>query len=135
MYPPQGNPPNEFDAGDALLASADNEGNSTTTTFTKRKEIKINKAGTLRIKFDGRSLANGASWQFRGYVARNGVQVGTLQVNPTTAYVTFSEDIGGWSAGDLVQLYVAASISNTAVYWRNFRIYVDSTEAFTVNQN
>jgi hypothetical protein len=85
-------------AGDELILSADTERFTALTSYTKLKEIRLGKAGTLRIKFD--AMGDG----FRARIYRNGAAVGTERTL-TVSYQTFSEDISGWSVGDLCQLY------------------------------
>lgn len=109
-------------AGDTLLQSLDTSKNITqnTPTLAKFKEFTLpaGVSGTLRIKFD---LTHSGVGNAAGRIYRNGVAVGTSQsvVNTTT---TFSEDIAGWSAGDLVQFYGARTVAETGSV-ANFRIY------------
>jgi hypothetical protein len=121
----------KWGTGDQLLVSADTIGHNITASPVKVKEILIKKGGTLRIKFDIRGDGN-ASHPVFGQVYRNAGAVGTLQTTTSAAYVNFSEDIGGWSAGDLVQLYVYSTGGLVDEYYRNFRIYVDNWESTTV---
>ena len=108
-------------AGDFLEASADLERNASPTTYTKKKEIRLGRAGAYRIKFD---LNSGTAGEIAyGRVYKNGVAVGAEQSNDTTTYVTKSEDIGNWEAGDLCQLYVRRTSTAYINYWRNFRVY------------
>lgn len=109
-----------YTAGDLFTAASDAEASTGATTYTKLKEIWIPRGGTLRIKFDLRTTSDSATAY--AVIYRNGTQVGTVRSTTSTSYVTYSEDIAGWSAGDLVQLY--AKISNTyTAYVQNFRIY------------
>jgi len=115
-------PPAPLDAlaGDILVAYADTERSHVGTTATKKKEIKIKRPGTYRINFDGKESASYAgNW---GQIYRNGVAVGTQRQTGTT-YVTYSEDIAGWNAGDLCQIYLRSD-GTRAVYVKNFRIYI-----------
>lgn len=111
-----------FGAGDYYLISADTEESTTSSTYVKAKEIKIHQGGTLRIKFDLKSSSG--IYAVYGRVYRNGVAVGTQQGSTSTSYATKSEDISGWSAGDLVQLYIKRTGGVTA-YVKDFTIYVD----------
>ena len=74
-------------------------GSSTSTTAVKVAEWYIPRSGTYRTKL---TLApeSGSVASF-GRVYRNGVGVGTGR-----GAGSFSEDISGWSVGDLCQLYV-----------------------------
>lgn len=71
------------------------------TSYTKVVELIVPRGGTLRVKF---SLHTGAGATVYGRIYRNGVAVGTEQ-NTTTDLYDNSEDISGWSAGDLLQLW------------------------------
>ena len=113
-----------YSAGDHLIVSADTERNTDSTPYAMAKEIIIGLGGTLRIKFDGKFQSN----QSYARIYRNGVAVGTEQTL-TNTYQTFSEDIAGWSAGDLVQLYTKGLYA----YVKNFRIYVAAPLAGGVN--
>lgn len=116
-----------FSAGDRLLAKADTERQDNSYAWVKKKEIQVNRAGTLRIKFDLRT--NSGTQTAKGRVYRNGVAVGTERTTSSTTYVTFTEDISGWSAGDLVQLYIDLDGAGGAdVYTRNFQIYVATSD-------
>lgn len=109
-------------ASDTLLNSNDAIVTHSTTTWTKKKETKISVGGTLRIKFATR-YTEGYSGVARIY--RNGVQVsGELPISTTDWYV-HSVDLAGWSAGDLVQLYLWASVAGKDVQAKDFRLYGD----------
>ncbi len=111
-------------AGDAPVAQADAEKTKTNQpAYSKIKEIQIGQAGTYRIKFD---LKSGGAYTAYGRVYKNGVAVGSIQTNGTSNYVTKSQDIAGWSIGDLCQLYYATYNAAVAdVYVKNFRIFCD----------
>lgn len=121
----------EFLAGDFLFSSADTNRSTTSSTFVKVKEIQIFKGGTLRIAFTGG--VDSAARDFEGYIARNDVQVGILRSTNDPAGTTWTEDISGWTAGDLVQIYHRRATGATGfAETRNFRIFVDSLEIATV---
>ena len=106
-------------AGDILRAYADTEGTGAITTYVKKKEIVLDFGGAVRIKFDLKHSGSGTCY---GRIYRNGVAVGTERSTTSSTYVTFSEDISGWSPGDLCQLYIKQA-SNPNADWRNFRLY------------
>lgn len=92
-------------AGDYLIGGPSSYGTvATGITPTKIAEFYLPRSGTLRIKFFLTELTGSAA---AGQIYRNGVAVGTLQTNGSIA--EFSEDVSGWSAGDLCQLYIWAS--------------------------
>ena len=72
-------------------------------TYEKKMEIKLLRAGAYRIKFNIGS--SDPSFLTYGKIYRNGEAVGTERSNGGGG-VEFSEDIAGWSAGDLCQVYI-----------------------------
>lgn len=105
--------------GDVLMKAADTEKQPGTG---KVKEIRLTRGGTYRIKFDMKNTTTPST--ITGQIYRNGVAVGTLQTQTNvTPYTTYSEDISGWSAGDLCQIYYGTT-SAGAGFFKNFRIYV-----------
>lgn len=114
--------------GDVLLKSADTPGGNPDADYTKKKEITIPDGGTFRIKFDLKGYSALAG--IYGRIYRNGVAVGTEQSDITNDFVTKSEDIAGWSSGDLCQLYIKyITASSPSAGWRNFRIYAASQKS------
>lgn len=108
--------------GDVIIAESDetgtffSDGNADTA-----KEIILSKNGALRIKFDAKCSAVCVSGV--AYIRRNDVQVGTSR-DVTSSWVTYSEDLSGWSRGDTCQLYVAPESGETILI-RNFRLSCD----------
>lgn len=107
-------------ASDTLIFSADTERFHGSGTYTKKKEIRVDYGGVVRVKFEIRG--SGGSGVGRIYV--NGVAVGAERI--ATTYEEFSEDISGLGIEDLVQLYTKTGTGST-VYCKNFRIYFDTT--------
>ena len=89
-------------AGDYLLDTNPAERTTASASYVKLKETKVGVSGTFRIKFSLKSDAGGAVF---ARIYRNGVAVGTERSTTSTTFVEYSEDIGGWAAGDLVQVY------------------------------
>ena len=119
-------------AGDVLEYTDDVEGNYTaTTTWTKVKEISVPRGGSLRIKFSLR--AKGAGGNIYGRIYRNGTAVGTTRssTSNTAVWVEHSEDISGWSAGDLLQLYAYTTNVADPAYYRGLRIYLANALSFS----
>lgn len=111
-----------FVVGDVLLNNADAlQTKQNLGTLTKVKEVSIGAAGTLRIKFDLK-IAN-AGGLARGQIHKNGSPEGTLQTTNSTGYVTFSEDIAGLAANDLIQLFIDDNSTNFLASTINFRFY------------
>ncbi|MEK7549192.1 MAG: hypothetical protein AAB496_01755, partial [Patescibacteria group bacterium] len=106
-------------AGDYELNLNSAERTTASATYVKLKETKIGVGGTLRIKFS----IKGIGGPLYGRIYRNGVAVGTERNTSSDTYVEFSEDIGGWSAGDLVQVYAHRTGSLTSVDIQGLNIY------------
>lgn len=88
----------------------------------KFRDIRIPRGGTYRIKFDVKDTNTGAI-NSTCQIYKNGVAEGTLRdVSGQGGYLTFSEDISGWFAGDLMQLW------GVDITVKNFRVYVDDPE-------
>lgn len=113
---------------DTLLQSDDAEYSHMVPSYVKVKEIVVpdivfGNDSELRIRYD---LKSGESSEcVYGRVYRNGSQVSSTQNNCTATYITFPEDINGWAAGDLIQLYTSAQSTSREVFVRNFRVYGD----------
>jgi len=107
--------------GDYLEVSADTEEEISDTTYTKVKEIWLPRGGSYRIKFDLKVGYSGENAY--GKIYKNGSPIGTEQTNDTTTYVTKSEDISGFEAGDLVQLYIKGTSGGYHALAKNFRVY------------
>ena len=115
--------------GDAPFSFNDTVQGTSSITFVKVKETRIWRPGDYRIRFDMRSTIDG-QWVW-GIVRRNGIDVGTERSTEFHTWMTFTQDIGGWSAGDFVQVYARASGVNHVEVQR-LRLYIhesDMTEA------
>jgi len=114
-----------FAAGDILITSDDTQYSLVWPNATpiKMTSLRVKRNGTLRIKFLGNITFGGAA---NAQIYRDGSAVGTLQtlVNGGS---TFSEDISGWTAGDMVELWLAitAADGGDSALVQNFRIYSD----------
>jgi len=106
---------------DNLKASANTERTQISTSWTKKKEIKVLLAGSLRVKFDLKSVAGG--W-IDGRIYKNGVQIGTTHSINNTSYTTYTEDFSGIAINDLIQIYLLGDGGSGAAT-RNFRLYWD----------
>ncbi|RLC34486.1 MAG: hypothetical protein DRZ76_02595 [Candidatus Nealsonbacteria bacterium] len=117
--------PSSYTAGDVFIAGDGAEDHHFNTYWTKVAEFTIDKGGTLRLKFDLRIASGGTASEAYAKVYRNGAAVGsTWEDDSSATYASYSEDISGWSPGDLVQLYSITSDSSYAVYTRKFRACV-----------
>lgn len=90
----------------------------------KIKESILRGKGTLRISFSAHIDASGGT--STAQICRNGVTVGTLRTVNTSTYQTWSEDIAGWSDGDLVQIYFTNNSGGSRdVTVKDFQLYGD----------
>jgi hypothetical protein len=100
---------------DTHLLSAPTERTTTSTSYTKLKEIKVNKAGTYKISFTMLgSIAN-------GQIYKNGSAFGTERSAGNASYQTFIETLT-LSANDNVQIYVKTSNGTQTAYVKDFFI-------------
>lgn len=109
-------------AGDYFIIGADTQRNKDGTAKTKIKEIIMPRPGTFRIKFD----LSRVSGTMSGQIYRNGDAVGTQRDKSSGSYddyTTYSEDISGWTTGDLCQLYCWCNNAASTGHVKNFRIY------------
>lgn len=114
-----------MEASATLQQSNDAEKTTTSLTYVKLKEIMCNDDYyTLRIKFD--LVGYGGNYYANGRIYKNGVAIGTEQLNTTTSYITYSEDLGPFVVGDLIQIYAKRyNTSPDYVKVRNMRFYYD----------
>lgn len=93
-----------FEPGTIQLSASDAEVNTEETDYTKVKEIEIGAiGGEITISFQLKAVDGGTAY---GRIYKNGVAAGTERSTANSAYQTYSEDISGLVAGDLVQLYI-----------------------------
>lgn len=118
--------------GDVKLIENVGVTTSTTINYVKKYEIYIPRGGVLRIKFYMLNVNNG--YTSYGQIFRNGVAVGTEQTLTGSGSDTKSEDISGWSGGDLLQLYgklgtisTLASIGYLRLFCSNPLVETDNT--------
>jgi len=123
----------QHSAGDILLISADAQQTHGGDVYTKKKEIYLSRPGTYRIKF---TLGTQTSSQTAyGRIYKNGAAVGTERTESAGTPTEFSEDISGWAAGDLCQLYIKIQSGGDNAVCKNFRIYVLDCDNPIVNTN
>jgi hypothetical protein len=112
-----------YQAGNIELYSNTREDYTSSASYVKVKEVIIGLPGTLRIDFQLKSSSPYAAY---GRIYKNGVAVGTERTTTSSIYVNFSEDIGGWSAGDLCQIYIKHPVAATA-YTKDLILKADKT--------
>lgn len=109
--------------GTEIIAYADAEASSTSGTYEKVKEMKLNSLYTtsLKIYFQLQTLDAGET--VYGRVYRNGSPVGIEQsTTGDTAWHDFTETIYDWTTADQLQLYIKRSGGSSAVKAKEFRI-------------
>ena len=111
-------------AGNQKISSNSGEKSTTSTTYVKLKQTKIGRSGTYRIEFSLRTSA--AGYTAYGRIYRNGAAVGTERSVTGTNYVVFSEDIGGWSVGDYIEIWGRISSADASACVISFQLYVDN---------
>ena len=122
----------EIVASDVLRHSNDTSKNTNSTSYVKLKEIAITNlsdffgigAGetitSLRIKF---TISGGGSTRnYYGRIYKNGVALGTERYVYHTDVTEFSEDLGTFVKGDLIQIYAHGMNGYTCTI-KNFRLY------------
>lgn len=109
-------------AGDIVAYQNTNEVAQTGTTYVKKREIRVNEVGTVKILFNLRiDSANRVAY---GKIYINGIDVGTEQSTGSTSYVEFTENFAVES-GDLIQLYVCTGSPYAVTVYNNlFQIKV-----------
>jgi len=94
----------QFTAGDIPIAQSTSMNYWCGTSYRLLSEAQLGLGGTISVSF--RIYPSSASGIASGQIYRNGQPVGTEFSTATTdPGMTFSDDISGWNAGDLVQLY------------------------------
>lgn len=92
-------------AGNYLVFQNNTMFSTNASSFTKVYEAVVPQSGTYTTKFwlmEGVGSSNTSN----GRIYRNGVAVGTARSFGTTGAATaYTEDISGWTIGDLIQVY------------------------------
>lgn len=106
-------------------------GTQTETSYEKVGEFLLTRGGTFRVAFTQNSGTAGNPT--KGRIYRNGAAVGTERSNQTGGGVTYSEDISGWTANDLCQLYLCGA-SLTACTATNFKVCSSAPQHSAIKQ-
>lgn len=115
--------------GSVLAAQSEQEVVVTTSgpQTTRVKEIVVPQSGTISVQFDvwNQTYPGETVW---GRIYRNGSPIGTQYTvgSDETWETKGPEDISGWSAGDLLQLYVYHSGGASTGKARNLYLYLDT---------
>ena len=111
-------------AGNQKISSNPGEKSTTSTTYVKLKQTKIGRSGTYRIEFSLKT--SNADYTVYGRIYRNGAAVGTERSTTEIDYVVFSEDVGGWSVGDYIEIWGMTSSGGTSAHVASLQLYVDN---------
>lgn len=113
-----------YTAGNNIIAASDANVGQYMPEWTKKKEIRLNKAGTYRISF---ALSPGQHEAVLGKIYKNGVAYGIQREVPSNnsggTSTTFTQDLV-FAANDLVQLYIRPKAVEYWVYCSSFRVMV-----------
>jgi len=109
--------------GNAYLAIAPTQRTVIGTTWVKTKEIWIARKGSLRCGWQ--MYCGDATIILDSQIRRNGEIVGTQLSTSATTWQSFTDDIGGWNAGDLCQLWMRSNTGGTNSYVQKFWVGVD----------
>jgi len=121
----------DYVVGDAVIISALSDTTAPVGAYIKVKEIYLSRDGALRIKFSIKS-SNGGTGKARIY--RNGTGVGTERWTTSLTYDEYSQDITGWSQGDLLQIYAAVpSAAGTLIHVKDLKVSVNNPMSDGVN--
>jgi len=89
------------------------------TSYEQIYEFVVPRSGTIR--FTWTYSTDNASYPVKARIYRNGVAVGTEKTSTSTSAVDVSDDVSGWTAGDLAQLWIMGAVGAT-ISISNFRI-------------
>ena len=97
-------PSNRIIASSAAIVTINN-----VATLTKKKEIVITQAGTYRVSYNIYHEAIAGNQSAQAQIFKNGTAFGLLRTNSSSpnVYDLYTEDVGPWEAGDLLQLYIS----------------------------
>jgi hypothetical protein len=116
-----------------LVHSNDTEQTTGATSYTKKKETRLNRSlQGIRIGFGLKRNVGGVA---KAKIYKNGIAIGTERTNSATPvgnYQTWTEDFTGFSAGDLVQIYCYTDNGANTISVANFRFYYDESEYTSV---
>jgi len=109
--------------GSDIIGRIDLQYSTSSATYVKLQQMTlgadIQGTKTLRITFHLRS--SGANNTY-ARIYRNGVAVGTERNSPNATGSMFTEDISGWAAGDLIQVYAHGTSGTNTAYVKEFRL-------------
>lgn len=114
-----------------VIGAALTERSTASTSYTKKKQITVKKAGTYIVSFQIKNSDFDGSNPAYGRIYVNDSAVGTERINYATNYTTYNESIA-CSANDKVQIYIKASNPFTA-YVQKFSIQAHDDNLSTID--
>lgn len=99
-------------ASDTIRNSNNTEKTTTSTSYVKKKEIKVNATlANCRVYCEIHRSGAGTAYYT---LYKNGSPVGVEHIRSTGTYQGFTDDLAGLVANDLLQIYVKSSTSDAA---------------------
>lgn len=115
---------NRWRASAVLRHSHDAVASTGSTAWAKLKTIHITTAPVInqfRVYFELRGTTHARA--SRGKIYRNGVVVGTSQMNHLTTWTSFTEDLV-FNSGDMIELWGRVDFAGDTTFVQNFRLKV-----------
>lgn len=109
--------------GSYLISGPSSITSAFNSSATKIVELLLPRGGSLSITF---GLARTNTSTANAQIYRNGSTVGTLRSTSSSTWTEYTETIGGWTAGDLLQLYMYSSSGSDQSIGGAVRVYENS---------
>lgn len=106
---------------DKLQHEALTERYNTTTTPIKVKEFTMERNGSVKLVWSLKTTDR--NWWAFARICRNGVAVGALKSTRSITYVSVTDTVAGWTAGDKLQLYIWCQSAMWSCWLKDFRVY------------
>lgn len=100
------------------------------STYTKYFEFAVPRNGEYRVAFELANFSGGGGEVTYAKVYRNGSPVGSEKSEFDVSYAQKTEDISGWSAGDLLQIYIR-NTNDPADDWGIKNVYIKESDPFS----
>lgn len=123
-------------ASDTLRHSNDGSKTATSTSYVKKKEMKLTvDLKNWRAKFTLYSNGTAEAARLYGRIYKNGVAVGTERSTIAGVDVEYSEDFSDWVKDDLFQIYIKQANPAYDGIVKNQRIFYDVAVTKTAPTN
>jgi len=103
-----------------ITATASDSQYSGSTSYAKKKEIRVYRTGFYRVSFN--LWTTNGEYTVKGRIYRNGNAYGTERSTSSTSAVVFTEDLYFYE-GDTVELWIACA-ANTSPYYYAYTNYL-----------